>query len=178
MRQDILSSWSRAELPVPTLCKLWGSPTVAVSRLLSKKGVQSPWAIAPATGTEQHRWPRTRPLGLQLLPWLQDSLPVPGQAPSRPRAGRQPASLGGSEQCVQEGVANGARELGHSSQGQSQGRRRPWMKSDPGAARQAAPTQLTGRAEPTTKGRQRGALSEGNRARLWPPATADFIIPD
>lgn len=133
-------------------------------------------------GAEQHSWPGTQPLRFQLLSWCQGSLPTLGQA--RPGllfipkwAGSQLGRQGRVQ--TRQGLANGALESGHSSQGQSQGERGPWMESGSGVARQAEPRQLTGRAEPTTKaerasGGQRRALSDGNHARLWAPATAEL----
>lgn len=139
-------------LHLPTSCKLWDKPHYGYPLTPLKKRGAEPWAVAPVRGTEQHQWLGTWPLRFQLLPWLQDSLPKSGQArpPSHPRVGRQPAWEAG-EGAALEGLANGALELGHSSQSQSQGEQMPWMESGPEATRQSESKQLTGRAEPTTK---------------------------
>lgn len=142
-----------------------------------------------APGLEHAQGGKAQPLRLQLLPWAPRQSATSGQA--RPGlllipwwAGIQPGRQG--RVWPRQGFANKAPEPSHSSQGQSQGEQRPWSELGPGAARQAAPRQLTGRTEPARRWRghlrardKRSQTAAMPGAGFQPQQTRpDLIIPD
>lgn len=157
--------------------------------LSSKRRTQSLWAGAQVEGTEQDQWPQAPPLRLQLLPWLQGSLPTSWQARLAlllPQGG-QAASLGGRGVCSPDKVwpmgPQSRATPPRASHGESRGPR--WSQGLQWPS-QAEPRQLTERAESAVKvgrasGGQRCALSDGKCAytgprplQTWP----DLVSPD